>query len=96
MQIGDLLRIALTGELDLSAAAAVEAALFERAGARRLVLDLRRLTFMDSSGLRMILAANTRARREGWTLRIVPGPPAVQRVFEICGVDDQLAFVEPS
>jgi anti-sigma B factor antagonist len=87
-------RIALAGELDLSAVARVEPALREAESKRR-VLDLRDLTFMDSSGLRMILAAGAAARREGWALQIVPGPPAVQRVFEICGVDGELPFVAP-
>ena len=91
---GDLLRIALAGEFDLSGTAKVEPVLREPGVGRRL-LDLRRLTFMDSSGLRLILSANAAARREGWSLQIVPGPPAVQRVFEICGVRDELPFVAP-
>ncbi len=50
---------------------------------------------MDSSGLRLILSAHSAARREGATLQIVPGPPAVQRVFQICGVEEDLLFVGP-
>ena len=82
----------LAGELDLGNIGQVEPVLRE-AGVRRRVLDLRELTFMDSSGLQLILAANAAARREGWALQIVPGPPAVQRVFQICGVQDELPFV---
>ena len=94
---GDGVRITLEGELDLATAAAAAAALREdvNGDAPRRVLDLSGLTFMDSSGLRAILSANGAARREGWTLAIVPGPPAVQRVFEICGVTDGLRFVDP-
>jgi anti-sigma B factor antagonist len=90
-------RITLEGELDLATVPAVEAALREPVdpGTRRRVLDLRGLTFMDSTGLRTILRANGAARREGWTLQIVAGPPAVQRIFEICGVVDGLRFVDP-
>ncbi len=88
---GDVVRITLAGELDLSTAPEVEPVL--RAGVRQRVLDLSRVTFMDSSGLRLILAAHVAARRDGAVLEIVPGPPSVQRVFQICGVEDELRFV---
>lgn len=52
------------------------------------VLDLRRLGFMDSTGIRMILAAQA----EYETLSIVPGPPNVMRVLEITGVDTRLSY----
>jgi anti-sigma B factor antagonist len=93
---GDVLRITLAGELDLASAAKVEPVLRDGDGdgAQRL-LDLRELTFMDSSGLQLILAAHAAARRGGAKLEIVPGPPAVQRVFQICGVEDELRFVSP-
>jgi anti-anti-sigma factor len=96
---GDGVRITLEGELDIATAPALESALHDShngdAAPDCRVLDLRGLTFMDSSGLRAILRANGAARRDGWALRIVAGPPAVQRVFEICGVADGLRFVDP-
>lgn len=49
---------------------------------------------MDSSGLQLVLAAHTAARRAGGKLEIVPGPRAVQRVFELCGVAGELRFVD--
>ena len=91
---GEVTRITLAGELDLSSAAKVEPLLRDKPTEQRL-LDLRELTFMDSSGLQLILAAHAAARREGATLQIVPGPPAVQRVFQICGVEHELRFVTP-
>ncbi|MEA2219579.1 MAG: anti-sigma factor antagonist [Solirubrobacteraceae bacterium] len=91
---GDVVRIALAGELDMATTAEVEP-LLRDAPAERRVLDLSELTFMDSSGLRLILSAHAASRREGWSLTIVPGPPAVQRVFAICGVEDELRFVSP-
>ena len=92
---GDGVRITLEGELDLASAPEVQAALRDRGddGAPR-VLDLRGLTFMDSSGLRTILSAHNASRREGWALQIVAGPPSVQRVFDICGVTDGLRFID--
>jgi anti-sigma B factor antagonist len=89
---GDVERITLAGELDLSTTPEVEPVLRSN-GVPQKVLDLSRLTFMDSSGLRLILAAHVAARREGAILEIVPGPPSVQRVFQICGVENELRFV---
>ena len=90
------MRITLEGELDIAPSPAVDGVLREPCddGIRR-VLDLSGLTFMDSSGLRIILSAQASSRRDGWALALVPGPPAVQRIFEITGVKDGLRFVEP-
>jgi anti-anti-sigma factor len=92
-------RITLEGELDIASAPALESALGDSGNGdgppERRVVDLRGLTFIDSSGLRAILVANGAARRDGWKLQIVAGPPAVQRVFEICGATDGLCFVDP-
>ena len=93
---GNDLRITLEGELDIATSPQVDAVLREPCenGVRRRVLDLAGLTFMDSSGLRIILSAHATARREGPSLVLVPGPPSVQRVFEITGMKDDLRFVE--
>jgi len=94
---GDAATVLLNGELDLSTASEVESAL---AGAEEkapglLVLDLRGLAFMDSTGLRVVLAADGRARRDGRKLEVVPGPPQVHRVFRIALLDRRIAFVDP-
>lgn len=60
----------------------------------RLVLDLRSLRFLDSSGLRFVLSVDSRARREGRRLQIVPGPESVHRVFRIALLEQRLEFVE--
>jgi anti-anti-sigma factor len=62
------------------------------AGFRELVLDLRTLSFIDSSGLCLIVG---QARRPGVTLRIIDGPPAVARLFELTGVYAELSFLDP-
>ena len=56
------------------------------------VLDLREVTFIDTSGLRLVLERH--AALDG-AFALVAGPPAVQRLFDIAGVADRLAFVEP-
>lgn len=90
-------RLGLSGELDMVTGPQLEAALrrAEGQGAGVVVVDLRELTFMDSTGLNVLLRADVRARDGGWQLRLVRGPGAIQRVFNIAGLDDRLTFVEP-
>jgi anti-anti-sigma factor len=90
--------LALEGELDLAAVAALEGAVeaARSEGAGDVVLDLRELAFMDSSGLRTIVQLDTKAGTEGWRLAIVQGPEAVQRVFEITRMDQRLTFTDPT
>jgi anti-sigma B factor antagonist len=92
-------RVALTGELDMSSALVFDEEL-RRVEAedlpRTVVLDLRRLKFLDSTGLRLILSAHARARRCGRNLRIVQGSAAVRRIFRLTGMDDRLDIVEES
>ena len=89
-------RLALAGEFDLSSADQIEDVLREIEEARPslLVLDLRELTFMDSTGLRVMVSADARARDASRRLAIVQGPEAVHRVFRITGLDDHLDIVE--
>ncbi len=89
-------RLALTGEFDLSNASQVEDALeeVERERPALLILDLRELTFMDSTGLRVMVSADARARDDSRRLAVVQGPEPVHRVFRITGLDDHLEMVE--
>ena len=89
-------RVVLVGELDIATAPAAEAELRaqEDHGAQVIILDLRRLTFMDSTGLRLLVAADSRAREAGHRLAIVRGPEAVDRVLEITGLDAKLDLID--
>jgi anti-anti-sigma factor len=91
----DVATLVLSGELDLSTAPEVEQALAdaEEKQPARMVIDLRQMAFMDSTGLRVVLAADGRARRDGRRLEVVPGPPQVHRVFLIALLDKRIAFV---
>jgi anti-sigma B factor antagonist len=88
-------RVVLEGELDIATTPRADAELrrVEQNGARVIVLDLRQLTFMDSTGLRLLVAADARARDAGHRLAIVRGPPAVHRVLEITGLDAKLDVI---
>lgn len=83
------------GELDLATAPSVEAQLDElvAAGFTSFVLDLRGVRFLDSSGLRLVLSWGANGGADGLDLRVIPGPPQVQRVFEVAGVTDLLRLV---
>lgn len=86
--------LALHGELDLFATRPVRQRVdeFVGAGFHEVVLDLRGLTFIDSTGMRLLLGFNLQARRDGWTLGLIRGPEAVQRVFEVAGTSKVLPF----
>ena len=84
----------LMGELDLPAADTAYDDIDRAArGAGALLLDLSRLTFMDSSGLRLVVRLHTSAAEGAFGLSIVRGPENVQQVFEIVGLEAVLPFL---
>jgi anti-sigma B factor antagonist len=85
------------GEFDSAAVGRVENALgrvFEVAATSRVVFDLRRLTFLDSSGLRTILRANERARAGAFELVVVRPRGAANRVFTLTRIGEELRMVD--
>jgi anti-sigma B factor antagonist len=94
---GTVVVVAPTGELDLSGATVLEAELDRLAVEPELaavVLDLRGLEFMDSSGLRLVVLADMRAREAGRRFALIRGGETVHRVFEITRMSERLDFVE--
>jgi anti-anti-sigma factor len=85
------------GELDLDSVHRVEAALdgLNEEGCHDIVLDLRGLTFMDSTGLRLVIRWDNAAREGGFRFSIIPGGDVVQRVFRLTGMDQRLTLAEP-
>src|SRR5206468_1560935 len=92
----DVVTVAFSGELDISKSEDVERELetVEADKPGLLVFDLRELQFLDSTGLRILLGADSRARRDGRRVVIVQGPDRVQRVFRITLLDRRLDFVD--
>ncbi len=82
--------VAPRGELDMATVGAVEGELRRQieSGIRAVVLDLRGLSFMDSSGLHLVARWTTEASRDGFDFQIERGSPVVQRVFELAGMTD--------
>ena len=96
---GTMSSVIPSGELDISTAGRVEAELraVEAEEPGVIVLDLRELEFIDSTGLRVIIGADARARVDGRRLVLVEGPAHIQRVFRIALLDRRLEFVaDPS
>ena len=91
---GDVHTIALTGEMDLSNAGEVERELLhaKATNARAIVLDLSGLQFTDSTGIRLLIAADARSRADSCRLTLTRPPAAVARVLCIAGVDELLPF----
>jgi anti-sigma B factor antagonist len=80
------------GDLDLATAQDLEAVLATQPG--RVVVDLRKLSFIDLTGLRVLLDADARSRQDGMNLGFIPGP-MVRRLFEVAELPDRLRYVDP-
>jgi len=91
---GGRLLAAPSGELDLATAPLLIAALRAHDGCERVVIDLRGLSFMDSSGLRLLVSEHARAQAEGYELQLVRGGPEVARLLRLTRLDEQLPFVD--
>jgi anti-sigma B factor antagonist len=88
--------VAVTGELDLASSPKLEQRLDEvwASDAELLVIDLRELEFMDSTGLSIIVGAQQRLGDSGRKLSVVKGPPQVQRLLDLTGVSERLQIVD--
>ncbi len=87
---GDVL--VLTGELDLATVDLLEAALATAPGAPSATLDLSELAFMDSSGLRTMLAAHKRAKATGGEVVVICPQGHVRRVLDVSGASEVLTL----
>jgi anti-anti-sigma factor len=86
--------VVVNGELDIDTMVEFSAALAADNGLAPTVVDLRGLTFIDSSGVSGVLTAARHARDAGSRLVCVPGPAQVQRVFQLTGADTALEWVD--
>ena len=88
--------LAVIGELDLRTSPELEKRLADvfDAGAELVILDLRQIEFMDSTGLRVLLGAHQRASENGRRFALVRGADQVERVLTLTGVRDLLTVVD--
>ena len=96
-RLDDRVVVSFSGELDMAEVPRLQQEMeaIESSNPDLLVLDLQRLSFIDSSGLRFILESDVRARRDARRVAIVPGPEQVHRIFLIALLDMRLDFIEP-
>ena len=89
---GEDVGLSLAGDLDMSATFQLEPVLDRLldSGPRELVLDLGGVSFVDSSGLGLLIATHERARDAGVEMAIAGARPEIQRVFRIAGLDGVL------
>jgi anti-sigma B factor antagonist len=96
-RVGTAAYLVLAGELDLSCTKRFRETLAKSVAddTDHLVIDLRSVTFIDSTGLAMLLRADTLAREEGFRLHVVRSPTEiVTAVFEASGVNTLLPFCD--
>ena len=88
--------IGVSGELDLASSPALEQELDNGAAshAEVVIVDLRQLEFMDSTGLSILVRAHERATEGGRRFAVVRGPQQVQRLLSLTGVADRLTLVD--
>jgi anti-sigma B factor antagonist len=88
--------IAVSGELDLASSPALQEELdrVSASGTEMLIIDLRELDFMDSTGLSVLVRAHQRAEEQGRRLAMVKGPQQVQRLLSLTGVADRMTVVD--
>ncbi len=92
----DTVVVSLAGELDLGTADEVHQRLAELRDARQaVVLDLDELTFMDSTGIRLVLSACEDAAEHDWSFRVTRGSERVRHVLEVARVIDRLPYDDP-
>jgi anti-anti-sigma factor len=90
----DVACVAPVGELDLATVPRLDAELehLREAGFHSLVVDLRGLSFIDSSGVELLLRWAAKAARRGHAFSLVPGSQRIQMVLALTGVVDLLTF----
>ena len=88
--------ISVSGELDLASSPALEEELerVAQSDAQLVVVDLRNLEFMDSTGLSVLVRAHQRAEENGRRLGLVNGSQQVQRLLTLTGVADRLTLTD--
>ena len=93
---GDRVALELEGELDMENAATLDEQLLraEDSDAKRIVLDLSGLEFIDSTGLKAVLLAQRRSTEDSGRLRIVRGTSEVAKLLELTAIDQSLDLLD--
>jgi anti-anti-sigma factor len=89
---GRLQRVIVVGEIDIATCGQLRHELDEF---ETLLLDLRDVSFIDSTGLRVVLEFNERYGGDDGRLSVIAGSPAVERLLDVAGLRDHLPLITP-
>ncbi len=89
-------RVRPAGELDMATVPTLEVTLRDahERGFRRLIVDLRELEFIDSTGLTLLMRWTLDARNDGYEFAVVPGDHRIRRLFELTRLNPHFTFVD--
>ena len=92
----DRLLVAPRGELDIATAVQMSAALLEQFdnGFEHVVADLRDVTFIDSTGIRVLWQAHRRSEQDGTRLSLIPGNGHVGRALQMTGLLERMDLLD--
>ena len=92
---GDVTIVSMSGELDFATRDDLTGLLasIEDLGPSGVVLDMRRLEFIDSAGMHVLVAASKRATAGGWSFQVMCGPGPVWRSLTLSGLTNELNFI---
>jgi len=93
----DAITVAPVGELDVATAPVLDGDLcaVRDLGFDAIVVDLRGLTFIDSTGVHLLVRWAASAAARGYAFRLIPGSDRIQRVFRLTGLLGSLGFERP-
>lgn len=93
---GEMCVVAVSGELDLASSATLDQQLTRMldAAAALVVVDLRGLEFMDSTGLSTLVKAHQRAEQAGKRFALIRGSQQVQRLLSLTGVEERMVLAD--
>jgi anti-anti-sigma factor len=94
-RVGDFLIVSLDGELDMATAPEFEREIERAQGGSAIVVDLRGLTFIDSTGIRALMRVYSAGQNGHSTVSFIRGPSRIQRVLDLAGVEPLLVWSEP-
>ncbi len=95
-EIGDIIELTLEGELSIFFKDDVENELQSQIdkGRYKFVIDLSKVTYMDSSGLSLIILAGNKAREHNTNVKLVSPAPQVKYVIDIARIEELISYYE--
>jgi anti-sigma B factor antagonist len=89
-------RVTVSGDIDIATVGHLERARAEALAAAptRVLIDLREVEFVDSSGIRFLLETGALSKEGGWTLRVIKPASSAMRAFVVTGADRFLPLVD--